>query len=147
MNNPELRLYQTGQSARREIQRQNPLLGGMIDRTGSAAAATALSLYAFGCTFSGLVVTVAAGEIHHGVRTPVVVATADKTITADHQYIAVEYIFATGAGSIGAPTVSRPQSESTTYRCWLAQFRLVDGVVSIEQIGHIGNVIIPGAFA
>jgi len=102
--------------------------------------------YCLGCWISGTVVNVNAGWIHHGVREPVAVAADTVTLTEDHQYVWVEYTFA-GSASIAGPSTVMPVSEEKTYRCWLAQFRLRDARAYVEQIGHVGNIEIPGAFA
>jgi hypothetical protein len=108
--------------------------------------------WAFGFSISGAVVTVTAGEIHHGSRTVIDVAQTNITITADYQYVWVEYTFGAAAGGyppaavIPAPQPSRPVSDETTFRCWLHQFRAINGVVSLYRIGHLGNIELPGSF-
>ena len=102
--------------------------------------------FAFGFSVSGAVVTITAGEIHHGTRAVVTVASVVKTITQDLQYIWVEYTFG-GSAVIAAPSTTRPVSTETVMKVWLGRFNLTDSTASLNRIGHIGNIEIPGAFA
>jgi len=117
------------------------------------------SVYAFGFKIIGTVVRMYTGDICHGARAPVSATgplgetpTYDATITEDHQYIWVSYdwgIFAYffDGGFSDTPSTTKPQTDATRFRVWIARFRLIDGVVSLEQIGHLGNIQIPGAMA
>ena len=100
----------------------------------------------FGYTISGTTVTIYAGEVHYGENDAVDVAETDKTIDTDHQYIWAEYNIGTGAGIIADPNVNRPKSGDPVHRVWLYRFRLIGGVVSLEKVGHFGNIEIPGVF-
>ena len=101
--------------------------------------------FAFGFSISGAVVTVNAGEIHHGTRAVVTCAGGDKTITADDQYLWVEYTFGSTA-TLAGPSTTRPVSTETVMRVWLALFNFADSVATLNSVGHIGNIEIPGAF-
>ncbi len=148
--NSTLKMYQQSQNQARAIHDQNPLLGGIIDRAGAGGSGSAgidLSLFAFGVvSISGADVTINAGEVSHGVRSIITVAGATKTIVSDYSYIWVEYTLG-GSGVIADPSTTRPVSNSSTLRVWLALFRFVEDEVSVHTVGHVGNIIIPGVFA
>ncbi len=93
-------------------------------------------------------IRICAGEIHHGARAIIDVAQTDIVITQDHQYVWVAYPLGSGAATIAGPSTSRPVSTGAdgVIREWLYLFRLVAGVASHERTGHVGNIIIPGAF-
>ena len=106
------------------------------------------SKFAFGFTISGVVVTVKAGDVYHGKRTNYYnVPDTNVTITADYQYIWVEYPFGQGYAQIAGPSTVKPATDATTFRCWLHQFRKQAGVVTLHRIGHLGNIEIPGVYA
>ena len=111
----------------------------------STTSTMSYSDWAFGFSISGAVVTVNSGKIHHGTRAVVTCAGGDKTITADLQYLWVEYTFGSSA-TLAGPSTTRPVSTETVLRVWLAQFKLTTGVVSLNQIGRLGNIEITGAF-
>lgn len=93
-------------------------------------------------------VRIYAGEVHHGARNIIDVAQTDKVLTDDHQYLWVEYPLGSGAATIAGPSTARPKTTDADgiFRDWLFQFRLIAGVASLEKIGHLGNILIPGAF-
>ena len=92
-------------------------------------------------------IKVRAGEAHHGTRGVLDVAAKKFTLTIDHQYVWAQYVFGSGAVTLEGPSAIRPQNDSTTYRAWLHQFRLITGVASHENAGHVGYIDIPGAYA
>jgi hypothetical protein len=107
-----------------------------------------LASFSFGCSISGATVTVNAGTIRHGTRTPVVVESKDITIAADKTWIYVAYTF----GEIGATITSamvEPISTESVFRHVLYLVTLSGGVASIDagNIKHLGDISIPGAFA
>ncbi len=103
--------------------------------------------FAFGFSINGAVVTYNSGEIQdHGTRTVVTCAGGDRTISVDLQYVWVEYTFG-GTATIALPSTVRPATTETVLRVWLGLFNLSDGVVTLNQIGHLGNISIPGVFA
>ena len=95
-------------------------------------------------------VRIGTGEIHDGTLPIVDVAQADIAVTADHQYVWVEYILGgDGEATLAGPSTVRPESSDAdnTYRTWLYLFRLVAGVVSVEKRGHRGTIELPGNYA
>jgi len=101
--------------------------------------------FAFGFSVSGVTVTVKAGKIRHGTRTAISVAQADISIVADHTWIYVVYTFGGGASLTSSTT--EPVMTETAANWPLHKWRLANGVASIEQILHLGDIIIPGSFA
>lgn len=110
-----------------------------------------LSKFAFGCTVSGTAVSVTAGQVLHAGHPPYT-ATSGMTawlsgiLTADHQYVWVEYNLSNHEVFVRGPSTAEPRSDAQIFRVWLAQFRLINGAGSIERIGHIGNIIIPSYY-
>jgi hypothetical protein len=109
------------------------------------------SYFAFGFSIAGAVVTFQPGEIHHGTRAVITVGTVNKTITADLQYVWIEYTFG-GSAVFAGPSTTMPVSTETVMKVWLACFNWVAGtppasdIVTVNLVGHIGNIEIPGAF-
>jgi hypothetical protein len=104
-----------------------------------------LSKVAFDCTLSGAVVTVNTGRVSHGSRAIITVAGSDITITEDQTWIWVSYIY--GASATIESGLTEPRDTETTHNRALSLWALSDGVVSLERICHMGDVVIPGAFA
>jgi len=93
-------------------------------------------------------VTVKAGGVYHGKRTLWYNSPdTNITITADYQYVWVEYTIGGGSAQIKGPSTILPLTDATYYRCWLHQFRYQNSVVSLYRIGHLGNIELPGVFA
>jgi len=105
------------------------------------------SYFAFGFSIAGAVVTFQPGEIHHGTRAVITVGTVDKTITADLQYVWIEYTFG-GSAVFAGPSVTMPVSTETVMKVWLACFNYdtESEKATVNLVGHIGNIEIPGAF-
>lgn len=108
--------------------------------------------YAFGYKFNPdgdnvAEVMIYSGEAHHGKRGIIDVTDTKKILTVDHQYLWIEYVMGSGVATIAGPSTVRPVSDSTTFREWLYLFRLIEGVASLERVGHFGNILIPGAYA
>jgi len=101
--------------------------------------------FAFGFSIAGAVVTFQPGEIHHGTRAVITVGTVNKTITANLQYVWIEYTFG-GSAVFAGPSTTMPVSTETVMKVWLACFNFADGVATVNLVGHIGNIEIPGAF-
>lgn len=144
--NPTLKLYQQSRAQDRMNLARDPLIGGIIDRPGGGGGAVDWSVFAFGCSVVGDVAAVNAGAVMHADHYPVGVTGASLVLTADHQYIWIEYDLSGHSGGIAGPSTVEPYSDAQTFRVWLTKFRLVDGVGSIEQIGHVGNIIIPSIY-
>jgi len=119
-------------------------------RTVEAEASSGVdySDFTFGFSINGKVVTVKAGGVYHGKRTLWYNAPDTPiTITADYQYIWVEYTIGGGYAKINGPSTILPLTDATYYRCWLHQFRYQNSVASLYRIGHLGNIELPGVFA
>lgn len=104
-----------------------------------------LSKFAFGYSLAGNVVKVSQGNVRHGTRNVVAVAGGNITINADHTWIYVSYTYGGGAALENSTTA--PTSVENILRVPLHKWRLESGVVRLEQILHVGDIIIPGAFA
>lgn len=106
------------------------------------------SEFAFGFTISGAVVSLNAGEVHIGSKSIYDVSATERTLTADHQYLWVEFLIGASTSPAWAlPNTQRPKSDAVTYRQWFYQFRFADGVGSLERVGHLGNIELPGSYA
>jgi hypothetical protein len=112
----------------------------------STSTTMSYSDFAFGFSISGAVVTVMKGEVHPKKQSPISIIQKAITLTADHQYVWVEHVLESNVAVLAAPNVDRPVSDDIMYRVWLHQFRLIDGVASLEQIGHLGNIYIFGNY-
>lgn len=119
---------------------------GYMELPFATAGGLALGKFCFGCTISGAVVTVKAGEVQWG-RSTFTVGDTGVTLTADYQYVGVECngTIATVIGPDANVTLFR--SDDSTFRTWLCQFRLVSGRAALYRIGHIGNILIPAVYA
>lgn len=104
--------------------------------------------WAFGFSISGATVTVVAGYLFHGLRTPISVATKDVDVAVDPTYFYVEYVFGSGAATVQSQNTI-PLHDANTLRWVLYKARLTGGVVSIDDgdIYYLGAIIIPGTFA
>lgn len=106
-----------------------------------------LSIVAFGYSrVSGNTVIVNSGRIRHGVRADIIVASTTVNILLDHTWIYVSHPYGESYGQI-LSAVSPPADSETTHNVLLHKWALTDGSASIEEIGHLGNIYIPGAFA
>ena len=105
------------------------------------------SIFAFGYSISGAVVTVNSGKVRHGTRTPVTATGKDITITADNTWIFVAYTFG-GAATITSST-SEPKDTEEVHNHALYLVTLSAGAASIGagNIKHVGDIWLPGAFA
>jgi hypothetical protein len=105
-----------------------------------------LSKFGFGLSISEKKVSIMEGEIHVGIS----VITLNEwqcTIEEDYSYIGIEYDLTNGSHVGPSTNIALFRSEVGMIRLWLYQFRLIDDVVSINKIGHIGNIESPGNFA
>ena len=120
---------------------------------GSGATVMDYSDFAFGFSISGAVVTVNGGYLFHGMRTAIVVEAGwgigTKTITADHTYFYVNYVFGSGSATIETQVGSLPVHTATTLKYLLYKARLSNGVATISagDIHHLGSITISGSFA
>ena len=105
------------------------------------------SIFAFGYSISGAIVTVNAGKVRHGTRPPVEAASATITIAADKTWIFVAYTFG-GAATITSST-SEPKDTEEVHNHALYLVTLSAGAASIGagNIKHVGDIWLPGAFA
>jgi len=117
------------------------------DTTNSkwVAGDAVMSIYSFGYSVSGTKVTVSAGSVRHGTRTVVDIAEKEITIAADHTWIYVAYTIGTSA--VISSNTTLPDSTEGVVSVPLHEWRLVDSVVSIERVSHVGDILIPGVFA
>ena len=106
------------------------------------------SICAFGYSISGATVTVNAGTVRHGTRTPVVAASKDIVISADNTWIFVAYAFGGAVASITS-SMSEPVDTEEVHNHVLYLVTLSEGVASIDagNIKHLGDIWLPGVFA
>lgn len=111
----------------------------------SGSTTMSYSDWAFGFSISGAVVTVNAGKVRHGTRTPISVVTADVTIAADQTYIYVAYPYGSG-GAIISSSTSEPVDTEEVHNHILYLVTLTGGVATVEEgdIGHLGDIWLPG---
>jgi len=126
--------------------------GGYVLKALKQSASTVdYTDFAFGYSISGATVTVNAGTIRHGTRTPVVVESKDIAIAADKTWIFVAYKF----GGYGFPpalitsSMSEPVDTEEVHNHVLYLVSLSGGMASIGagNIKHVGDIWLPGAFA
>lgn len=110
--------------------------------------AMSYSDYSFGFSIVGDVVTVNAGKVRHGRRTPISVAGGDKTIGADQTYIFVTYTYGSGSASLGTPTTVEPVDTEEVHNHILYLVTLKSGVAYVlgGNIKHLGDIWLPGNF-
>lgn len=123
--------------------------GGYVLKALKQSASTVdYTDFAFGYSISGATVTVNAGTIRHGTRTPVKAASADITIAADNTWIFVAYTFGGAVASITS-SMSEPVDTEEVHNHALYLVTLSEGVASIGAGGikHVGDIWLPGAFA
>jgi hypothetical protein len=114
----------------------------------STSSTMSYSDWAFGFSIDGAVVTVNAGKVRHGVRTPITVAGGDITIGADQTWVFVAYTYGSGAATITSST-SEPVDTEEVHNHALYLVTLTSGVASVAvgNIRHLGDIWLPGNFA
>jgi len=113
---------------------------------GSIGGTTDYSVFAFGFSISGAVVTVKAGKVRHGKQMPIVVAQTAITINEDQTWIYCVYVMGSGVATI-ASSLTEPIPTPTTLKYPLHLWGVATGAVSVKSILHLGDVILPGNFA
>ena len=105
------------------------------------------SIFAFGYSISGAIVTVNAGKVRHGTRTPVTAAGTDITVGADNTWIFVAYTY--GSTATITSSTSEPVDTEEVHNHALYLVTLSAGAASIGagNIKHVGDIWLPGAFA
>ena len=105
-----------------------------------------------GYEITGTSVSIIDPEIQIGDSTPVATATQSRTITADYQYVGLQFDWDAWSVSVTTPSLTKPTSDDDYLRKWLYQFRYTAGSsgspasVSIHRINNIGGLLIPAAF-
>ena len=123
-----------------------------LTRSAAAGASMDYSVFAFGFSISGAVVTINSGKVRHGKRTPIFVVGTDITITDDQTWIFVSYMYGSGAASITSST-NEPIDDEQTHNHALFLVTLNgsgdNAAASVEQgdIKSLGDIFIPGVFA
>ena len=89
------------------------------------------------------------GEVQYGLRGYYSTPDSVVTLTADHQYVGVQFDTTNMELSLIAPTTTKPESESFIVRWWLYLFRYnpATKVADVEKFGYFGNREITGALA
>jgi hypothetical protein len=119
----------------------------LFSRTGvSSTSTTSYSDWAFGFSISGAVVTVNTGDIWHGTRVAFAAMATDITITADQTWIYVEYVIGNNSALIKSK-LTKPLITPTVIEYPLHLWKVLNGVVNVDRILHLGDIIIPGVFA
>lgn len=104
-------------------------------------------------------IRVSGGQIQHGAREAIEVLETDVVFAAPGEgethygYLYVEYVLGSDTASLEVvqavdPTPPEiPRSDAATFRCWLVYCMITEaGRISIVQVGHRGNILIPGAW-
>lgn len=108
------------------------------------AAGMDFSVFCFGHSISGSVVTIKSGDIIWAEHEPVVVPDTSKAITVDYQYVGIDIVVESGVLTYTLPDPTTDKSVFRSgdghWRRWFAQFRLVAGKAVLYRIGKIGNV-------
>ena len=98
------------------------------------------------------VVTVNAGKVRHGTRTPISVASTDITIAAgtNPTWIYVHYHYGSGTATIVGSTtepVDTEEEHNHALHTWLLYGGVANLVAGGGGIKHLGDIFIPGAFS
>lgn len=119
--------------------------GDMLVGVEESNNTTSYTDWAFGFSTSGAVVTVNAGRVRHGTRTPVAVAGAVITITVDQTWVFVSYPYGSGAATILSSTTEPVDTEEVHNRA-LFLITLTNGVASVKagDIRYLGDIWLPG---
>lgn len=92
--------------------------------------------------------TVRAGSIWVGENVAATLATSNRTITEDEQYLWLEYAFISRSFTLASPSTVLPESQGNVYVHPLAKFSLIDGVATISEYLWLGGDIhLPGTWA
>ena len=117
---------------------------------GSSGHGGLLRFFSLGISkVDGNKVNVKVGQVQQGSRALATVAAVELTISADDQYTGVQFTYGTTTATWIAPStdINNFRSDATYYRCWIYRFHLSGaGLVTINEIGHIGNIELPGNF-
>lgn len=118
--------------------------GDILVDVDNEASTMSYSDWAFGFSISGAVVTVKAGKVRHGVRTPILVGSTAVTIAADQTWVFVSYPYGSGAATIASST-TEPVDDAGTHNHALFLVTLTGGVASVEagNIRHLGDIWLP----
>ena len=92
-------------------------------------------------------ITIATGNIWVGEQSAVTIAETEITITANNQYIWIEYNFNTNTGSLATPSSTLPVSASPVVVWPLCKAGYSSGHAVISQYLWIGDIHLPGTWA
>ena len=98
-----------------------------------------------GFTVQGANVTIIEPEIQVGAETPISASDLTIEITADYQYIGIQFNWSSWILSGWGPSLTKPASDATYLRRWLYQFRLQGGRASLHRCNLLG-VHVPAAY-
>lgn len=96
----------------------------------------------------GNTVTINGGEVQWGVHVPATLDEEDFSITANNQYIGIQFNFSTNVLTWINPTTNRNQclSDETYFRTWLVKIAYIDSIATIANVGWQNNILIPSVF-
>jgi len=137
-------LATTNWVSRNFVKRSIPDLGRK-EYVGGTTTDFDYSDFAFGFSIIGDIVKIQEGYIFHGIKPAIYVNWYLKEVTEDRTYFFVRYNFINTAQILSSTTF--PQNTADWLIVLLYEFRLIDNAVSLGTIHHIGDIIIPGAFA
>jgi hypothetical protein len=115
---------------------------------GDGGGGIDLSVFSFGCAFSGTQVIVLGGYVRRGFRAPVYVAGASFGL-AGVRWSYITYNFQSGAASLTTNASSIPDDTATETYIALHQYHLASGVAGVTSGGvhHVGDIFLPGETA
>lgn len=102
--------------------------------------------FSFGFSLASPVVTVMAGKVRQGTRDPVAYAGGTINPAADKTWTYIAFPFG-GATATLMQSLTEPKHTATTLNWPLARWDMTEGVITLNRICWLGDIIIPGNFA
>ena len=126
-------------------------MAGISDEGGGSVEVDGLdlSVFSFGCGFSGRAVTVYDGYIRRGFREKYFVEGATFNLNAHLNWSYLNYDLNAGTGTLVTNASSIPDDTLGTMYIPLHQYSLIGGIAWICSGGvhHIGDIFLPGETA
>ena len=127
------------------------MMSGWIPGWGSVAGGSGinLSVFSFGCAFSGTQVTVLGGYVRRGFRTPIYISSDSFYLGSGLKWSYVTYSLSAGTATLTTNASSVPDDTADAIYIALHQYQLIAGVASVTSGGvhHIGDIFLPGETA
>ena len=116
---------------------------------GAGGGGIDLSVFSFGCAFSGTQVTVLGGYVRRGFRTPIYISSDSFYLGSGLKWSYVTYSLSAGTATLTTNASSIPDDTADAIYIALHQYQLTAGVASVTSGGvhHIGDIFLPGETA